>query len=588
MIHLALLLSISCATSSAPITPAATIEQFHVNVRTTHKSISLHVATITAAKIRVVFNRPLIDPLTPLATIQGLTQLICDDHTLGGRYQLFESYELSPPKHYHGSLPRRLLPIWDDNDYYHVDDPFGRLLLEIASHQDGERKTNEYMAIFPLSSVQTVLTSDNGTVLSISRTSTMTLKDMSSCVLRFVHPENQVLASPIPFFFQGDVKLKMKQEEQNIEDSRESTNERSKGSSSNGGSRGGYGGGGKGGGQGGRLASSTSVSESAARYVEARTQLIREANRLSKIVGFLPTDVEACVPMPMRSNSSKKSMRKEDRRGDSVQARRQEREAKMNDKAVTSLAETAAELFVSGEEGMANGMTALANIGVPNLGGVLMVPMKDVGKDFSQLAAGDMADSTTGVMQGTSAGQVDQSMTEQITGLLSRGLKSRLTETLVPPLKQTVVSSVASSTTQIFQSSLTKVLTSKLEQPLLEAITKQCTYHMPKHMDNLLPQHLARLLSKDLNHLLSRSIPHSLVPALVHTLTHNPMQDYYCFYCYHHKTYCQFCSYAPSQMYYAEFYTGYYSTYYGDYYGDYALRQMSAQDLTRKKIKEDE
>ena len=94
---------------------------------------------------------------------------------------------------------------------------------------------------------------------------------------------------------------------------------------------------------------------------------------------------------------------------------------------------------------MANAMTALANIGVPNLGGVLMVPMKDVGKDFSQLAAGDMADSTTGVMQGTSAGQVDQSMTEQITGLLSRGLKSRLTETLVPPLKQTVVSETLAS-----------------------------------------------------------------------------------------------------------------------------------------------
>ena len=65
------------------------------------------------------------------------------------------------------------------------------------------------------------------------------------------------------------------------------------------------------------------------------------------------------------------------------------------------------------------------------------------------------------------------------------------------------------------------------------------------------------------------------------------MQDYYCYYCYHHKTYCQYCNYAPSQMYYAEYYTGYYSTYYSDYYGDYALRQRSAEDMTRKKEQED-
>ena len=36
--------------------------------------------------------------------------------------------------------------------------------------------------------------------------------------------------------------------------------------------------------------------------------------------------------------------------------------------------------------------------------------------------------------------------------------------------------------------------------------------------------------------------------------------------------------------------TGFYtrSTYYGDYYMDNALRQMSAQDLTRKKIQEED
>ena len=52
----------------------------------------------------------------------------------------------------------------------------------------------------------------------------------------------------------------------------------------------------------------------------------------------------------------------------------------------------------------------------------------------------------------------------------------------------------------------------------------------------------------------------------MHTLTHNPLQDYYCYYCFHHKVYCQYCHYAPSQLYYAMFYTGYYSQYYTNYY----------------------
>ena len=33
----------------------------------------------------------------------------------------------------------------------------------------------------------------------------------------------------------------------------------------------------------------------------------------------------------------------------------------------------------------------------------------------------------------------------------------------------------------------------------------------------------------------------------------------------------QYCSYAPSQLYYASYYTGIYSTYYTNYYSDYVL-----------------
>ena len=601
-------------------TPILTnIDLFHITVRTTKPS--LHIATITAATIRIKFNRPL--PLFP-SSPHGLTQLICNDRALGGKYLLYESTILSPHKNYHGSLPTRLIPVWNHpknlkrHEQIPLDiDPTANMLLQTASTATYD--SNEFVVVFPLNSIQTVITTENGTT-SLSRTQTMTLDDLFKCSIRFVHPEIQINRPSISIGFVGDVSLSETETEMktkiqttatsNTDNSHSSTTATKIDRNTN---RYGY----------------QPICNAAIKYTKTREHLIAKSNRLSKIVGFLPTDQKTCVPMPKRKSNKKEQEndKKQKHKETLDKKKRQERTSP----GLTSLAETAADLFVNGEEGMAHAMTSLAKLGVPNLGGVLMIPMKDVSKDFSQLAAGNMADSTTGVMEGTSSGQVDQSMTEQITGILSRGLKARLTETLVPPLKQTLVSSVASSTTQLFQLSLTKVLTKRLERPLLEKITgefvevfffgfcvvvvfllfslttqnifffpfffffsliysllEKCTKYMPKHFDTLLPTHIARLLSKDLNHLLSRSVPHSIVPALVHTLTHSPMQDYYCFYCYHHKTYCQYCNYAPSQTYYAEFYTGFYSTYYGDYYMDNALRQMSAQDLTRKKIQEED
>jgi hypothetical protein len=557
IVLLALFISQATSPPPPPQRPYGTVEQFHVTVR---KQPSLHVATITAAIIRITFpNHPKIT-ITPTdsTSLHGLTQLICNDHTNGGRYQLYESTPVTrspnsspdPSNTHHGTFPRRLLPMWHNKET-NTDtiDPLANLLLRTALHH--AHKPNEHVLLFPLKAIQTVVAVQNGTQSSSSLTQTMSLTELSNCNIRFVHPLNQLTnTSMVMNDFVGDVPLSTNRSNTTTPTTTATPTT--------------------------PTTAKTTVQKAcraAVQYTKVRQTLINKANRLSKRVGFLPTDQDTCVAMPRRhkpkhsTQTIKKPM--------------------VHSEGLTSLAETAAELFVDGEQDMAHAMTSLAKIGVPELGGVLMIPMKDIAKDFAQLAAGDMADSTTGVMEGTSAGQVDQSLTEQITGLLSRGLKSRLTETLVPPLKETVVTSVTSSTTQLFQLSLTKILTQRLEKPLMEKITQKSTNHMTSHLDTLIPEHTARLLAKDLNHMLSRSIPHSVVPALVHTLTHSPMQDYYCYYCYHHKTYCQYCNYAPSQMYYAEYYTGYYSTYYSDYYGDYALRQRSAEDMTRKKEQED-
>jgi hypothetical protein len=548
--------------------PFGTVEQFHVTVRSSLSSI--HVGTITAAIIRITFpNHPKIF-LNPsnieTSSLHGLTQLICnDDSTTGGRYQLFESIRLESPSSashsFHGTLPRRLLPLpfkkkksshYDDDHHQkgndkidnNTRDPFANLLLQTATNF--QQNHNEYAMIFPLKAIQTVVTTKNGTTKS-SISQTLTMKELiSKCQVRFVHPANQILStttsnSPIVMNnFVGDVKLT------HIDHFRYN-------------------------------AESTKHCQAAQVYGNARKNLINRANHLSRAYGFLPTDGKTCIPMPSKIKPPSKPTHNSSKKKKSIK-----------DVDTSSLNTEFAELFVDGEEDMANAMTAMIDLGLPQLGGVIMGPIQEPAQDFAKTAGGSMADKSEGQMEGQGSGTIEQAMTEQITGFLSRGLKSRLTETLVPPLKETVVASVTSSTTQLFQLSLTKILTKNLQKPLVDQITQITANHITKHLDSLIPEHTARLLAKELNHMLARSIPHSVVPSLVHTLTHSPLQDYYCFYCYHHKTYCQYCHYAPQQMYYASYYTGFYSTYYGDYYGDYALRQRSAEDLTKKKQKEDD
>ncbi len=46
-------------------------------------------------------------------------------------------------------------------------------------------------------------------------------------------------------------------------------------------------------------------------------------------------------------------------------------------------------------------------------------------------------------------------------------------------------------------------------------------------------------------------------------------QVYYCFQCYHHKKYCNYCHYSPENSYYNVYYSAYYADYFSDYYGKY-------------------
>lgn len=105
-------------------------------------------------------------------------------------------------------------------------------------------------------------------------------------------------------------------------------------------------------------------------------------------------------------------------------------------------------------------------------------------------------------------------------------------------------------------------LVPKLEESLLPQITTNLATEGAEAM--------AMRVARTALFVLPKSISHTLVPALTHSLTHSPLTDYFCYYCYKFQEYCSYCypSFAPAQLYYSMWYTGYYSSYYSQYYTD--------------------
>lgn len=163
--------------------------------------------------------------------------------------------------------------------------------------------------------------------------------------------------------------------------------------------------------------------------------------------------------------------------------------------------------------------------------------------------------------QMTSAGMVDQ-IDEGLTGALIKSLSKGIPATTLETIPYVVSEGLAES----LMLYVTQEVTNQITDPLADRLAAVLVKKVPVDVDSDGTAKLAERVSHATIHSLTRSISHSVVPALVHTLTHSPLQDFYCYYCFHHKTYCQYCHYAPSQLYYSLYYAGYYSTYYGEYY----------------------
>lgn len=115
----------------------------------------------------------------------------------------------------------------------------------------------------------------------------------------------------------------------------------------------------------------------------------------------------------------------------------------------------------------------------------------------------------------------------------------------------------------------------RLTQPLATSLTHSLVPVILPVAEEMMGHLTTELLTPPLTHTLSRSLAQSVVPALAYTVSHNPLQDYYCFYCFKHKAYCQYCHFSPSQVYYAQYYASYYAPYYGAFYEEEFAKLLS-------------
>lgn len=132
-------------------------------------------------------------------------------------------------------------------------------------------------------------------------------------------------------------------------------------------------------------------------------------------------------------------------------------------------------------------------------------------------------------------------------------LTSQLSSALVDPLADTLVAAVTEATVGSVQRGVAKRVTEALALPisrqtdrLVEGGQGTGTWirgrghgSFQRRLGQKVGVSLARRLMTSMTSLLAEALSHSIIPSLLHTVSHSPLQDYYCYYCYKHKAYCR-------------------------------------------------
>lgn len=184
-----------------------------------------------------------------------------------------------------------------------------------------------------------------------------------------------------------------------------------------------------------------------------------------------------------------------------------------------------------------------------------------------------------GALVGSMAGGIQPSMFQSMEGSLANEIPNQLSRAVIAPSTYLVVKDVSDKMNEEFPPLLSESIVGATTDPItsdvtalvtarvLTRVTRSNAFKIGKPlMEAMIPEILLPL-----GHILSKALSIGLTPVILHTLEATPHLDYYCWFCANNGVYCDYCTYAPTQLYYANYYAGYYSTYYAPYYTRYAV-----------------
>ena len=206
------------------------------------------------------------------------------------------------------------------------------------------------------------------------------------------------------------------------------------------------------------------------------------------------------------------------------------------------------------------------------LPGIMIPFMKIILFPIQKLMAALYGHSVEEKMFASGGMEIREGLIKEVVEQLTPKVITGVTSTVFPELIATVPDAVAESMEEILQTYLTDDLSPRTEEVFAAGLSSTLASTLTGDTAPMSSRTLTERATRAIVHSLTRSVAHSVVPALTQTIAHNPLQDYYCYYCYHKKVYCQYCVYTPSQLYYSTYYAGFYSAYYGDYFADYFSR----------------
>lgn len=201
---------------------------------------------------------------------------------------------------------------------------------------------------------------------------------------------------------------------------------------------------------------------------------------------------------------------------------------------------------------------------LPGLMDMLMPILEPMLSPVGSMVGGLLSVTLEPLVKSSMGLQIGPGLGDKVPRIVKHQLADELTTSLIGPVSQSVSATLSETVTNSLRDYLTHGMTHRIGKQLLPRVSKSLRETIPQEIDEVTSPAIARRLTATLSRILVRSLTQSVVPTLVHAMSHSPLQDYYCYYCYHHGVYCSYCHYAPIQLYYAMYYTEYYSKWYSD------------------------